>query len=477
MPRASCDSMHADSPGTSLMKSSRQEIRWVRGVGEAERGLGAEDERGDTRREWCSTVPLWCWRGTEADRTSGRIDGRERARGVRRSGRRDAGGEPENAGDCCINHTHKQHYSLLLYWIGVEEGSSPTAAQQRRAAPSPAPSQGVYTLALLFIAFPSLHRGGRMEEGSKVSSLAQVPIVTDGDRLQRAAGLRGAETVIERGGDSKGEMERRRRCGQTNEVFCRRLETVEEGARAGVYWTTAAPTPGLRMPNVHADILKLKREDLLKLKRAAPAEKNTRARLPPDSRSMRSMCWDTGGTAHSLRTRAISQRRARSPALWLYLSDPAVYGSALLHLVETCHPGPPTLGRLDLDAEPSGFATTYTLTISATTTPPRTAYRLVALGLCIALRSDLQLPVFPNCPTKRHPPTRRQTETGSIVITPFPGAVPTKPGSATVSFFGHVPVVPVILDTASGESSKLYWKPRSPDFGLALFPNSSALVG
>ncbi|KAJ7822932.1 acetate--CoA ligase [Mycena leptocephala] len=41
-----------------------------------------------------------------------------------------------------------------------------------------------------------------------------------------------------------------------------------------------------------------------------------------------------------------------------------------------------------------------------------------------------------------------QTETGSIVITPFPGAVPTKPGSATVPFFGHVAA---ILDPISGE--------------------------
>ncbi|KAJ7160430.1 acetate--CoA ligase [Mycena filopes] len=41
-----------------------------------------------------------------------------------------------------------------------------------------------------------------------------------------------------------------------------------------------------------------------------------------------------------------------------------------------------------------------------------------------------------------------QTETGSIVITPFPGAIPTKPGSATVPFFGHVPA---ILDPLTGE--------------------------
>ena len=42
----------------------------------------------------------------------------------------------------------------------------------------------------------------------------------------------------------------------------------------------------------------------------------------------------------------------------------------------------------------------------------------------------------------------RQTETGSIVVTPFPGAVPTKPGSATVPFFG---IEPAILDPTSGK--------------------------
>ncbi|KAJ7663613.1 hypothetical protein B0H17DRAFT_1162843 [Mycena rosella] len=41
-----------------------------------------------------------------------------------------------------------------------------------------------------------------------------------------------------------------------------------------------------------------------------------------------------------------------------------------------------------------------------------------------------------------------QTETGSIVVTPLPGAVPTKPGSATVPFFGHVPA---ILDPMTGK--------------------------
>jgi acetyl-CoA synthetase len=38
-----------------------------------------------------------------------------------------------------------------------------------------------------------------------------------------------------------------------------------------------------------------------------------------------------------------------------------------------------------------------------------------------------------------------QTETGGILITPLPGAVPTKPGSATVPFFG---VEPVLVDDA-----------------------------
>lgn len=42
----------------------------------------------------------------------------------------------------------------------------------------------------------------------------------------------------------------------------------------------------------------------------------------------------------------------------------------------------------------------------------------------------------------------RQTETGSIVVTPFPGAIETKPGSATVPFFG---IEPAILDPVSGE--------------------------
>src|SRR5258706_8094591 len=41
-----------------------------------------------------------------------------------------------------------------------------------------------------------------------------------------------------------------------------------------------------------------------------------------------------------------------------------------------------------------------------------------------------------------------QTETGSIIITPLPGAIPTKPGSATMPFFG---IQPAILDPNSGK--------------------------
>jgi acetyl-CoA synthetase len=41
-----------------------------------------------------------------------------------------------------------------------------------------------------------------------------------------------------------------------------------------------------------------------------------------------------------------------------------------------------------------------------------------------------------------------QTETGGHLITPLPGAIPTKPGSATKPFFG---VQPVILDPHSGQ--------------------------
>jgi acetyl-CoA synthetase len=41
-----------------------------------------------------------------------------------------------------------------------------------------------------------------------------------------------------------------------------------------------------------------------------------------------------------------------------------------------------------------------------------------------------------------------QTETGGILITPLPGAIPQKPGSATMPFFG---VNPVVLDPVSGK--------------------------
>jgi len=41
-----------------------------------------------------------------------------------------------------------------------------------------------------------------------------------------------------------------------------------------------------------------------------------------------------------------------------------------------------------------------------------------------------------------------QTETGGILITPLPGAIPTKPGSATLPFFG---VKPVVVDPETGK--------------------------
>ncbi|KAI7901706.1 acetyl-coenzyme A synthetase [Cokeromyces recurvatus] len=44
-----------------------------------------------------------------------------------------------------------------------------------------------------------------------------------------------------------------------------------------------------------------------------------------------------------------------------------------------------------------------------------------------------------------------QTETGSIVITPLPGAIASKPGSATFPFFG---IKPAILDPVSGKELK-----------------------
>src|SRR4029077_12215532 len=41
-----------------------------------------------------------------------------------------------------------------------------------------------------------------------------------------------------------------------------------------------------------------------------------------------------------------------------------------------------------------------------------------------------------------------QTETGMIMITPLPGAIPTKPGSATLPFFG---VDPAVVDARGKE--------------------------
>ncbi|KAI8143342.1 acetyl-coenzyme A synthetase [Fennellomyces sp. T-0311] len=45
-----------------------------------------------------------------------------------------------------------------------------------------------------------------------------------------------------------------------------------------------------------------------------------------------------------------------------------------------------------------------------------------------------------------------QTETGSIIVSPLPGATPTKPGSATLPFFG---IKPVILDPTTGKKLDL----------------------
>ncbi len=44
-----------------------------------------------------------------------------------------------------------------------------------------------------------------------------------------------------------------------------------------------------------------------------------------------------------------------------------------------------------------------------------------------------------------------QTETGGHLLTPLPGAIPTKPGSATLPFFG---IVPAILEPQTGEEIK-----------------------
>ena len=41
-----------------------------------------------------------------------------------------------------------------------------------------------------------------------------------------------------------------------------------------------------------------------------------------------------------------------------------------------------------------------------------------------------------------------QTETGGILITPLPGAIPTKPGAATKPFFG---IKPTLVDNENNE--------------------------
>ena len=56
-----------------------------------------------------------------------------------------------------------------------------------------------------------------------------------------------------------------------------------------------------------------------------------------------------------------------------------------------------------------------------------------------------------------------QTETGSIMITPLPGATPTKPGSATLPFFG---VDPAVVD-AKGTGSRPEYR-RQIDYSPAM---------
>ncbi|KAF7343196.1 Acetyl-coenzyme A synthetase [Mycena venus] len=66
-----------------------------------------------------------------------------------------------------------------------------------------------------------------------------------------------------------------------------------------------------------------------------------------------------------------------------------------------------------------------------------------------------------------------QTETVSIVITPFPGAVPTKPGGATLPFFGHEPA---ILDPISGETAVLHVLTSVAFACLIILPSSLFLL-
>ena len=70
-----------------------------------------------------------------------------------------------------------------------------------------------------------------------------------------------------------------------------------------------------------------------------------------------------------------------------------------------------------------------------------------------------------------------QTETGGIMITPLPGATPTKPGSATLPFFGIVPEVvddqgnPVPRNPAANSSSASRGRACCADFGAT--PNAT----
>ena len=56
-----------------------------------------------------------------------------------------------------------------------------------------------------------------------------------------------------------------------------------------------------------------------------------------------------------------------------------------------------------------------------------------------------------------------QTETGGILITPLPGVTPTKPGSATLPFFG---IVPAILDAEGNDSQAGYLAIKKPWPGM-----------
>ena len=64
-----------------------------------------------------------------------------------------------------------------------------------------------------------------------------------------------------------------------------------------------------------------------------------------------------------------------------------------------------------------------------------------------------------------------QTETGSIMITPLPAAIPTKPGSATLPFFGVEPVVldeKGVVQTGNGVSGVLAFKRAWPSMARTI---------